>query len=227
MYCPSCGAVGFSSSYYQGSGAVGVLLLLLFFPAWIIYEIWRHAAAKHVCPSCGVGGMVPRNSPRALRESPQQPRAQLRPPPRAFDVIRENDEPVDVAVPSDDDDAEGRFQVDGVDRESRMDTRWYCHAASDGNARAKAELEGIIVTRVVKLQSAPEPAPVPPPHIVETASPLVSDSSATIFGPSDPLSSAPPKPKTPWDDARIIRVTIAAALIALAVAGLIFFVVQR
>lgn len=73
------------------------------------------------------------------------------PPPRAFDVIRENDEPVSVIVPTDDEDAEGRFQVDGVDRETKMDTRWHCYAASAENAKAKGELEGIVVTRVTRI----------------------------------------------------------------------------
>ncbi len=47
MYCPSCGAVGNLRSYYQGSGITGVLLLLVFFPAWIIYVI----NPKHDNPS--------------------------------------------------------------------------------------------------------------------------------------------------------------------------------
>ncbi|HEX4123879.1 MAG TPA: hypothetical protein VHY37_04070 [Tepidisphaeraceae bacterium] len=45
-------------------------------------------------------------------------------------------------------DGPGRFLVKGVDRDSRMDTAWHVHAESEANARAKAELEGIIVTRV-------------------------------------------------------------------------------
>lgn len=42
----------------------------------------------------------------------------------------------------------GRFRVSGVDRESRLDTTWYCDADSEANAKVKAELEGIIVTSV-------------------------------------------------------------------------------
>lgn len=42
----------------------------------------------------------------------------------------------------------GRFQIDGVDRLSKLDTTWYCTAESIENAKAKGELEGIFVTAV-------------------------------------------------------------------------------
>lgn len=42
----------------------------------------------------------------------------------------------------------GRFRIDGVDRESGMDTTWRCNADSQANARVKAELQGIVVTAV-------------------------------------------------------------------------------
>jgi hypothetical protein len=42
----------------------------------------------------------------------------------------------------------GRFKVTGVDRQTRMDTVWHCHAENEANARVKAELEGIVVTGV-------------------------------------------------------------------------------
>ena len=42
----------------------------------------------------------------------------------------------------------GRFKVTGVHKDTRQDTTWYCDADSAENAKVKAELEGIIVTRV-------------------------------------------------------------------------------
>jgi hypothetical protein len=42
----------------------------------------------------------------------------------------------------------GRYHVCGVDRATGMDTEWHVHAASEENARVKADLEGITVTSV-------------------------------------------------------------------------------
>lgn len=42
----------------------------------------------------------------------------------------------------------GTYRITGVDRETRMDTEWYVEAQSEANAKAKAELEGIIITRI-------------------------------------------------------------------------------
>lgn len=45
-------------------------------------------------------------------------------------------------------DGPGRYMIVGVDRESKMDTTWHVQASSAANAKAKAELEGIVVTDV-------------------------------------------------------------------------------
>jgi hypothetical protein len=45
-------------------------------------------------------------------------------------------------------DGPGRFRIVGVDRATKMDTTWFCEAQSIGNAQAKAELEGIVVTAI-------------------------------------------------------------------------------
>jgi hypothetical protein len=45
-------------------------------------------------------------------------------------------------------DGPGRFRIVGVNKESKMDVTWYCEAQSSANAGVKAELEGIIVTRI-------------------------------------------------------------------------------
>lgn len=42
----------------------------------------------------------------------------------------------------------GRFKVTGVHKDTRQDMTWHCEADSPENATVKAELEGIIVTRV-------------------------------------------------------------------------------
>jgi hypothetical protein len=44
----------------------------------------------------------------------------------------------------------GKFQVFGVDRATAMDTNCFIDAQSPENAKAKAELQGIVVTRVVR-----------------------------------------------------------------------------
>jgi hypothetical protein len=41
-----------------------------------------------------------------------------------------------------------KYRISGVDRETKMDTVWFCEAASPENARVKADLEGIIVTTI-------------------------------------------------------------------------------
>jgi hypothetical protein len=48
-------------------------------------------------------------------------------------------------------DGPGRYRITGVVKETRADTTWLCEAHSADNAKVKAELEGIIVTRVEKM----------------------------------------------------------------------------
>lgn len=42
----------------------------------------------------------------------------------------------------------GKYKVSGVDRQTKLDVTAYYDAASPGNAKAKAELDGIVVTEV-------------------------------------------------------------------------------
>jgi hypothetical protein len=49
-------------------------------------------------------------------------------------------------------DGPGTFRVIGVDRATKMDTAWTIAADSEANARAKADLEGIVVTRVERVK---------------------------------------------------------------------------
>jgi hypothetical protein len=45
-------------------------------------------------------------------------------------------------------DRPGRFRINGVDRQTKLDTTWYVQADSVANATVKAELEGIIPTKI-------------------------------------------------------------------------------
>jgi hypothetical protein len=53
-------------------------------------------------------------------------------------------------VPAAEADGPGTYQVCGVDKETRIDKEIVVEAASRANAQVKAELEGIVVTRVTK-----------------------------------------------------------------------------
>ena len=55
-----------------------------------------------------------------------------------------------------------RYTVCGVDRESQLDTEVVIEAATAANARAKAELRGV-VTEVVGERPPPPPTSSPPP----------------------------------------------------------------
>ena len=145
-YCPSCGATTLPASEYQGSSGVSIALLILFFPAFIAYEIWRHCAAKWVCPVCKRAGMIPASSPvaRSAGAAPATglafdaaPAVSRRSPTEFRDVpdLSRFDGPI-------------RFKIEGVDRSTKLETTWYCEARTEANARAKAELEGIVVTAV-------------------------------------------------------------------------------
>jgi hypothetical protein len=50
----------------------------------------------------------------------------------------------------------GLYRIRGVDRETRMDTVWYCTAETRDNAKAKADLEGIQVTEVQPVEATDE-----------------------------------------------------------------------
>ncbi len=47
-------------------------------------------------------------------------------------------------------DGPGKYRIEGVDRTTEMDTTLHVHADSIANAKVKAELQGIVVTAVVK-----------------------------------------------------------------------------
>jgi len=47
----------------------------------------------------------------------------------------------------------GRYRVVGVDRATKLDTTWHVEADSVANARVKAELEGIVVTGIERVDA--------------------------------------------------------------------------
>jgi hypothetical protein len=48
------------------------------------------------------------------------------------------------------DDGPGRYRIEGVDRATRMDTTFRIEAQSKANAVAKAELQGVVVTKATR-----------------------------------------------------------------------------
>jgi hypothetical protein len=96
------------------------------------------------------------------------------PPPMSFDEICEQAEAEDARKQA----AGRRFKIVGVNRATGADVTTYVSAATPANARAKAELKGIVVPEVQDPEAA-TPAP-----------------GTAIF--SDRASPLPSKPKPPF-----------------------------
>lgn len=212
MRCPTCSCIGNPRSYYQGSSGIGVVLLLFCFPAWILYELWRQCSAKNVCPLCGRGGMIPYFEPQSAphRASAEALQSMVAAGPMTCDT-----------------EDEGKFQIDGVDRNSRMDTRWYCYAASERNAKTKAELEGIVVTRIVRIREEPADldttqSPEPPSSFGGMS--ILNGDSATLL--EIPLPTPRRQANRPWDDNRIIRAMAIAMVTGVILAGLLMLILR-
>jgi hypothetical protein len=62
--CGGCGGSVAPQEVKPGSLVVAVVLLCCFVIPGVFYCMWREAAAKKVCPSCGSLDMVPFGSPR-------------------------------------------------------------------------------------------------------------------------------------------------------------------
>ena len=83
-YCPQCGSVGVPQRVTKGSFITELLLWLLVvvlgttysiqFPWFLfiipaaIYSVWRFSSRTEACPSCLQPGMIPLDSPRAIRD---------------------------------------------------------------------------------------------------------------------------------------------------------------
>jgi hypothetical protein len=99
--------------------------------AWIVGMVWSLAASRE--SSLPIAALSdPRMSP------PARPRASS----MSYD-------PESIAADAtDDSNVPRKFIINGVDRETKMDTTWRVTANSEANARVKAELEGIVVTSI-------------------------------------------------------------------------------
>jgi hypothetical protein len=64
---------------------------------------------------------------------------------RGFPVIQQNDEYAKSI------DESGQYRIDGVNRETKMETTLHVRATSIANAKVKAELDGIIITSIKKI----------------------------------------------------------------------------
>lgn len=64
LICPACGAQGPVKTETPGSFLLELLLWLFFLLPGLVYSIWRLAARKKVCASCGAAGLIPADSPR-------------------------------------------------------------------------------------------------------------------------------------------------------------------
>jgi len=74
--CSNCGFKGNLKRYIKGSLITEIFLWVLFFPAGIIYSIWR-SSTKHLgCPKCRKDSMIPCNTPvgQKLAEDDDQPK---------------------------------------------------------------------------------------------------------------------------------------------------------
>ena len=63
LICSSCGYIGIPNKVNKGSGAVEIILWLLFLFPGLIYSVWRRSAKPNVCPSCGNKTLIPLDSP--------------------------------------------------------------------------------------------------------------------------------------------------------------------
>jgi len=56
--CPNCKFKGLAKKHYPGSTCLMLVLLVIFFPAGIIYAWWATTSADWVCPDCGFKNVV-------------------------------------------------------------------------------------------------------------------------------------------------------------------------
>jgi hypothetical protein len=86
------------------------------------------------------------------RDPHAAPTGARRPTPARYDPIPQSFQPIMPAAPPPplppSASGPGKFIIYGVDRATKMDTIWHAGADSEANARVKADLEGIAVTRV-------------------------------------------------------------------------------
>ena len=110
---------------HESADAIGVCsaIGLFIWPLWVVALIWAHTG------------------PDRSKDAQSKDHVRMAGKPTTTDVSppREEDDLGDLP---------GRFDVFGVDRDSGLDTKIMVRAESPANARVKAELKGIVVTRV-------------------------------------------------------------------------------
>jgi hypothetical protein len=106
----------------------GILGALLFWPAWLIALVWAYTHR----PST--------DAPRRIHYSKPPMPGVLR--INMEDRSETDDGPVEIP------ELGGTFEIWGVDRATGMDTRLSIAADSEANAKVKAELKGVVVTKV-------------------------------------------------------------------------------
>jgi hypothetical protein len=97
---------------------------------------WFLVAVGLVVAVMIVVGIISAGVARGVRQAQSQSGGnEVRPSPGGFPVVAEEDGP-------------GTFRVTGVDRTSSVDVTDHIAAESAANARVKAELRGIVVTKI-------------------------------------------------------------------------------
>ena len=67
MHCMACGVDSNPTIQAKGSTGVELVLWLCFIVPGLIYSIWRLSSKRMVCPSCGASGLIPADSPAAVK----------------------------------------------------------------------------------------------------------------------------------------------------------------
>lgn len=114
---------------------VGILLLIVAAVYWLTKSAIREGVTE--------ARRQPKHSPAS---DIGRPTHEAYPPPAAtkwHDTVDLSGAP---KIP--DEPRAGRFKITGVDRATKMDTTWHVQADNIDNAKVKAELEGIVVTKV-------------------------------------------------------------------------------
>jgi hypothetical protein len=97
---------------------------------------WFLLALAGILVVVGAVWIISEGVARGMRSaSPHQPNTDLHSPPGGFPVLAETDGP-------------GKFRITGVDQRTSLDVTDYITADSAANAKVKAELRGIVVTKI-------------------------------------------------------------------------------
>lgn len=114
---------------------------LFIWPAWVVALIWAYTGPDN--------GAKERELLRRIqaKHAPGFPVQQARKRYDAEEVkpVASSDDAIAAMI---DAPRVKRFRVSGIDRQSKLETTGYYEASTEANARAKAELDGILVTAI-------------------------------------------------------------------------------